>query len=405
MALTANHPNNEVIKFRTDVTYDFLRKSRLDPFMGSTSLSPIVRMSDLESDGKELRVPLVTQLVGDGVGAGTLRGNEEQIDSYGFPMWADWARNAVANNRAINKESSFSVRSTARQLLRGWARRIVRDDLVDALLSIPTSSIQSGRFGTPGNRVNGIKWSAATAGNKNSWVTANVDRVVFGSAIANYSTTFATAVGNVDSTNDKMTAAVGNLMKDAAKSTGMTAGVYNGKPKINPWMVESDSINGAGENDQEWYLCLLGSRAFRDLQADTVMTAANRDARSREGMDPTKVNPIFTGGALVYNGVIYLEIPEITQRLLLTGVGNGSIDVEPVFLLGQGALAYAMGQMPRPTTLEDGDYDFVTGLGIEAQYGVAKIAKAPLSAGASATLGTLVDWGMVTGFVSGVANA
>jgi hypothetical protein len=40
-------------------------------------------------------------------------------------------------------------------------------------------------------------------------------------------------------------------------------------------------------------------------------------------------------------------------------------------------MAYALGQMPRPTTLEDGDYDFVTGLGIEAQYGVGKIAKAP----------------------------
>jgi hypothetical protein len=75
-----------------------------------------------------------------------------------------------------------------------------------------------------------------------------------------------------------------------------------------------------------------------------------------------------------------------------------------VFLLGQGALAYALGQMPRPTQLEDGDYDFVTGMGIEAQYGVGKIAKAPLLT-ASATVGDLVDWGMVTGFVSGVANA
>jgi len=107
MALTTNHPNNEIIKFRKNVAYDFLRASRLDPFMGATSTSPIVRMSDLATDGKEIRVPLVTQLTGDGVGAGTLRGNEEQIDSYGMPMWADWARNAVANNRAVNKESSF----------------------------------------------------------------------------------------------------------------------------------------------------------------------------------------------------------------------------------------------------------------------------------------------------------
>jgi hypothetical protein len=399
MALTPNHPNNELIKFRKDVAYDFLRSSRFDPYMGDDSTSVIVRMSDLEADGKEIRVPLVTQLSGDGVGAGTLRGNEEQIDSYGMPLWADWARNAVANNRAQNKESSFSVRSTARSLLRGWSKRIVRDDLVDALLSIPTSAVQAGRLNAPGNRVNGIKWSAATAGNKNAWVTANPDRVVFGSAISNYSTTFATAVGNVDSTNDKMTAAVGSLMKDQAKQTGVdpnNPGVYNGRPKINPYMQ--------ADGDQEWYVCFVGARGFRDLKADPVMYQANRDARNREGGDPTKSNPLFTGGALVYDGVIYLEIPEITQRLLLKGVGAASIDVEPVFLCGQGALAYALGQMPRPTTLEDGDYDFITGMGIEAQYGVGKIAKAPLAAGASATVGSLVDWGMVTGFVSGVAN-
>lgn len=399
MALTSNHVNNEVIKFRKTAATDFLRKNRLDPFMGPDSTYPIVRLKDLAADGKQINIPLVTQLSGSGVGAGTLRGNEEQIDSYGFPIWADWARNAVANNRAVNKESSFSIRSTARSLLSGWSRRIVRDDLVDALLSIPTAAIQSNRLLSPGNRVNGIKWSAATAGNKNSWVTANYDRVVFGSQISNYSTTFATAVANVDSTNDKMTAAVGGLMRDLAKQSGVdpnNPGVYNGRPKITPWQQK--------DTDQEWYLGLVGDRAFRDLKADPTMYQANRDAREREGRDPTKNNPIFTGGGLVYDGVYYLNIPEITQRLLLKGVGASSIDVEPVFLLGQGALAYALGQMPRPTQLEDGDYDFVTGMGIEAQYGVGKIAKAPLNV-ASATVGDLVDWGMVTGFVSGVANA
>jgi hypothetical protein len=398
MALTSNHVNNELIKFRRTAAVDFLRKNRLDPFMGPDTTSPIVRLKDLSGDGKSINVPLVTQLAGPGVGAGTLRGNEESLDSYGFPVYADWARNAVANNRAVNKESSFSVRSTARSLLSGWSRRVVRDDLVDALLSIPTAAAQAGRLSSPGNRVNGIKWSAATAANKNSWTAANVDRVLFGSVVANYSATFATAVANVDSTNDKMTAAVGGLMRDIAKQTGVSSsnpGVYNGKPKITPWMQK--------DTDQEWYLCLLGDRAFRDLKADPTMYQANRDAREREN-SPTNKNPIFTGGGLVYDGVIYLNIPEITQRLLLTGVGAGSIDVEPVFLLGQGAMAYAIGQMPRPTQLEDGDYDFVTGMGIEAQYGVGKIAKAPQNV-ASATVGDLVDWGMVTGFVSGVANA
>jgi hypothetical protein len=391
--LTSNHTNNELIKFKRQVITDFLRRSRFDPFMGESSTNVIVRLADLEADGKQINVPLVNQLTGDGVGAGTLRGSEEQLDSYGYPLWADWGRNAVANNRAVNKESSFNVRSTARDLLRGWARRIVRDDLTDALLSIPTGAVQTGRLTSPGNRVNGIKWSAATAANKNSWTAANFDRILFGNAIGNYSATFATAILTVDSPTDKMSAAVGSLAKSLAKQSGVdpnNPGVYNGRPKITPWEIE--------ELDEELYVCFLGDRAFASLQGDPTMYQANRDARAREGA-PENTNPIFTGGALKYDGILYKNIPEITQRLLLKGAGAASVDVEPYFLCGQAALAYVMGQMPRPTTLEDGDYDFVTGLGIETQYGTGKIAKAPLLV-PGATAGDLVDWGMVTGFVA-----
>lgn len=391
--LTSNHVNNELIKFRRQVISDFLRRSRFDPFMGDTSTSVIVRMADLEANGKEINVPLVTQLAGPGVGVGTLRGNEEMMDSYGFPIWADWGRNAVANNRATNKESSFDVRSTARNLLRGWSRRIVRDDLVDALLAIPTASIQPNRFVAPGNRVNGVKWSLSTVAQQNSWVSAQFDRVLFGHQTSNYSTTMATALGNLVVATDAMTAAMGSLMKALAKQTGYDPNVpgnYNGRPRITPWEIE--------ELDEEMYVCFLGDNAFRSLQADPNMYQANRDARERES-NPTKSNPIFTGGALLYDGILYKNIPEITSRLIMNGVGSAGANVEPVFLCGQAAMAYAMGQLPRPTQLEDGDYEFITGLGIECQYGVGKIAKAP-QAVVGATAGDLVDWGMVTGFVT-----
>jgi hypothetical protein len=396
--LTSNHVNNELIKFRRQVISDFLRRSRFDPFMGESSTSVIVRLADLEADGKEINIPLVNQLTGDGVGAGTLRGNEEQMDSYGFPVWADWGRNAVANNRASNKESSFNVRSTARDLLRGWARRIVRDDLTDALSSIPTSSIQPGRLNAPGNRVNGLRWSAATTAQKNSWNVANYDRILYGAKVANYTSTVAASLLNVAVATDSMTAAIGSLAKQFAKQSGVdpsNPGTYNGRPKITPWEIE--------ELDEEMFVCFLGDRAFKSLQNDPTMFQANRDARAREG-DPTTSNPIFTGGALKYDGILYKNIPEITQRLLLKGAGAAGVDVEPYFMCGQAAMAYATGQMARPTTLEDGDYEFVTGLGIEAQYGVAKIAKAPQSV-AGATAGDLIDWGMVTGFVAAAAAA
>jgi hypothetical protein len=83
--LTTNHVNNEVIKFRRQVISDFLRRSRFDPFMGDSSTNVIVRLADLESDGKQVNVPLVNQLSGDGVGAGTLRGKEEHARQLRLP--------------------------------------------------------------------------------------------------------------------------------------------------------------------------------------------------------------------------------------------------------------------------------------------------------------------------------
>jgi hypothetical protein len=392
--LTTNHVANELIKFRREVISDFLRRSRFDPFMGDTSTSVIVRLADLETNGKEINIPLVNQMTGLGVGVGTLRGNEEMMDSYGMPVWADWARNAIANNRASNKESSFDVRSTARNLLRGWSRRIVRDDIVDTLLSIPTGTIQPNRFTSPGNRVNGIRWSQATSAQQNSWNVANSDRVIYGTRAFN--STVSTALASLVTGTDMMTAALGSKMKRLAKQTGYDPAVpgnYNGRPKITPWEIE--------ELDEEMYVAFVGDNAFASLQADANMYQANRDARQRE-TNATGTNPIFTGGALLYDGILYKNIPEITSRLILNGVGSAGANVEPVFLCGQAALAYAMGQLPRPTTLEDGDYEFIYGIGIEAQYGLAKIAKAPLTqSGAPASdLGNLVDWGMVTGFVT-----
>lgn len=389
MALSSPTTNNQLIKFRKEVIYDFLRNSRFDPYMGDDATAPIVRMRDFSADGRQVNIPLVNQLSTRGVGAGVLSGAEEQLDDYGFPIWTDYARNAVAFNKQSVKDASFDIPSAARSLLRSWAKATIRDDLVDALMTIPLASIQANRGSSTngGNRINGIKYADASAAQRNTWVTNNVDRVLFGAAIANYSTTAATALANVDSTTDKLTASAVSLMKRIAQTTSA--------PKINPWMTEG--------TDEEWYVLFVGSRTMRDLRNDSTMAQANRDARPREG-NPTASggNPIFSGGALVWDGVIIKEIPEITTRITTAApfltAGNSSIPVEPVFLLGQSAMAYGIGQMPRVTTKQDTDYDFVDGVGIEAQYGVAKIAKADFGTS------NLVDFGMVTGFFSGVAD-
>jgi hypothetical protein len=388
MATTVLNVNNALVKFKKAIAYSFLRQGRFDPYTSDSITAVIRRVRDLESNGKQINVPLVDQLRSDGVATGILSGQEEGVDNYGAPLWPSWARNAVAFDRNTKKEASINIRDAATPLLSGWTKRIRRDDMVKAFHSFPTATEQSGRLTGAGNRINGIRYSDATSTQRNNWLTANADRVLFGNATGNLvSGNYASSLANCDTTNDRMSTAIGSLAKRIARRT-----TY---PKINPFELVG--------TDQEWYVCFMGDRAFRDLSADTAMLSANRDARPRESGDVEKDNPIFSGSdTLVYGGIIYKNIPEFDDQLLITGAGASSADVAPFFLCGQSALAFVVGQMPRPTRKDETDYQFREGVGTEMQYGVGKLAKAPVDQAGS--IGTLIDWGIVTGHVAAPAD-
>lgn len=397
MALSSPNSNDTLIKFRRDIITDFYRPGRFDAFMGEASTNVIVRLSELESDGYQVNVPLVSQLASPGVGTGILNGAEEIIDDFGMPLFTDFCRNGVAWNKQKRKDASFSIDSTSRSLLRNFAKNAIKNDIVDSLLSVPTTTVQPGR-GSPangGNRVNGLRWAAASAAQRNTWSDNNADRVLYGNSLSNrVAGNAASSLANVDSTNDRLTASIVSLLKRIAQAT--TTG--GSAPAINPYMMEG--------TDEEWYVLFVGQRAMRDLRADPTMFQANRDARAREASNVTGAggNPIFSGGSLVWEGVIIKEIPEITFRYTsgpgapLSNVGASSIPVEPVFLCGQAALGFANGQVPRITGKDNTDYEFLSGVGIEAQYGIGKLAKAPTMGG------PLKDFGMVTGFVAGTPD-
>jgi hypothetical protein len=108
-------------------------------------------------------------------------------------------------------------------------------------------------------------------------------------------------------------------------------------------------------------------------------------------------NPLFTGGSLVWDGVIVREIPEIG---ILTGVGAGSIDVGPVYLCGAQAIGVAYAQRTKTTT-QVADYGFRNGVGVQEIRGIEKLI---FGSGAGDT-DDLKDHGIVTGFFAGVADA
>lgn len=382
MAVTTVQTNNKLVKYTQDINREWVREAMFSPYMGEDVTSIIRIRNELKSGGEQMNIPLVSRLTAAGRGVGTLSGNEEKIDNYGARLWLDWARNAVVTNKAEQQKDSADVFGLAKPLLSDWMKELQRDEVIAAMMALPSESAPVNLGSDAGDRVNGIRYEDATAAQRNTWNSDNSDRVLYGNATSNYNATHSTALANCDTTNDKLTAANLALLKRIA---------MNANPKIRPFKTR---------DGYEYYVAFAGSNTFRDLKAS--LETVNKDARPREGSGMDK-NPLFQDGDQIYDGVIVRQVPEISSFVTnvwttLTNAGASSARVEPVFLCGQQALALAVGQMARPTFRKEDDYGFVTGAGIEAAYGVGKLFKKPQS-------GTkLVQWGMATGFFASATD-
>jgi N4-gp56 family major capsid protein len=332
---------------------EYVRMSSYMPYMGKGSDRIIVVKYELQEEaGKTINIPLIGRLKGPGVtGTAVLDGQEESLSNYNCAISVDWRRNGVRVPKSTSYKTEIDLWGAAKPALKIWEAEKLRDDITKGFLQVITT----------GSTV--VAWDAATAGNKNTWVAANSDRVLFGKLKSNYSATFATALGNIDTTDDKCTAASMSLAKRIAKQAD---------PHIRPFMTE---------DGREYYVAFHGSRTFRDLKLDAAIVAANKDARAREGSGIDK-NPLFQDGDLIYDGVIHREVPEI-DNLCQTGSGGlggfdaqgaSSADVRPVFVCGAQAIGVVWGQEPQYQTDLAKDYKFRPGVAIEELIGVQKLA-------------------------------
>ena len=62
-------------------------------------------------------------------------------------------------------------------------------------------------------------------------------------------------------------------------------------------------------------------------------------------------------------------------------------------------MAWAIGQMQKPTFRDETDYQFIKGTGIEMAYGIGKMFKKHPKAGTA-----LKQWGVATGFFASAAD-
>ncbi|WP_422346936.1 DUF4043 family protein [Stenotrophomonas sp. DR009] len=340
---------------------EYVRANRFKRYMGTSENSIIQVKNNLtKKKGDAITINLVGALdadAGPNTGTTTLVGNEKALPNDGHKVTIGVVRDATVVNVEEEQASAFDVRDAGRQALKDLSMRYLRNDIIKALGS-----------------VQGVPYATANATQKNAWTVANVDRVLFGDAVANYSATHATALNNV-------TAAM-TLTRDTVSLLRQIA-------------QEAETVNGDGirpftyGEDEETYVLFVNSRAFRDLKKD--LETVHKDARER-----ALSNPLFTGTTSLYwDGVVIREIPEIGN---FNNTATTPIPVTPVYLCGAQALAVAWAMTTKTKLRKEDDYGFQYGVGFMELRGVEKVLWGQGTTAAK-------DWSLVTGYVSAPAAA
>lgn len=343
MATTQVLSGLELTKWRGEFAREYVRDSGFAPYMGDAATDIIHVVNDLKTDGYTIRIPLVGMLKGDGVSGNTaLSGSEEELDEYYQDISWEFYRHAVQTTKKNKKKSAVDLMGVARPLLKEWAQEKIKYQLIDSFHKM----------------TDGTRFSAADATSRNQFATKNVDRILFGKTQANYSATHATGLTAIDNTDDKLSTDLASLARFMARQAS---------PHIRPFKT--------GTQGREYFVMFCHPLGFRDLKSDTKMQNANRDARARD----VDSNPIFQDGDLIYDGIIFREIPEFYQPRqgttpnAETTFSNGTIQCGVSFLCGAQSLGFVNKQAPLPTSKAEDDYGFVDGVGIELAHGIDKL--------------------------------
>ena len=300
---------------------EYVRRSRFGGYINNTTNAIIQGYSDLEKrNGDVLNIPLFYKLGGAPVtGETPIVGNETPLDNFncGVPVNLRGKGVAITKNQSFRTE--IDIMNAAKESLTRYFGELLRDDIIEGL----------GQMVTGGDTT--VNYGLASAANRNAFAAANADRLFFG-ATSGYNATWATALGNVTSSQTCTIARMGVVKRLAMQAS----------PAITPFQVND-------EMGREYFVAFHGSRTFRDLKSSTEAQNANREARPRD----VESNPIFQDGDLIFDGVIHREVPEIDAWAAANGLdtaGNGSAPIRPVYLCGTQSVFIAYAQRPQAGT-------------------------------------------------------
>jgi hypothetical protein len=361
MASSTIHSSNQTTRFQKDVVREYVRGGRFGPYIGKTDNAIIQVNNDL----RKVSIPLVAKVGGAGKkGSSTLSGSEVALSNYAYTLQPTHYRQGVLVDNEENEKAEFDLFSEARPGLMNWAMEHKRDMIIQAMGAIEAGGVYYNYGGTEG----AYGSAAAAAANMDTWLTNNADRVVYGNVRAFTAGNHTTSLSNV-ATTETMAPAVVSLLKRVARTAS---------PLIRPVMLKGD---------EPWYVLFLGSYSFRDMRL--AMDTIHQYAAPRSLAD----NPLFTGGDLVYDGVIIKEVPDIDKFIdgdssgspwdgiwganaaSADGLDNGGGSSGRLgigFFCGAQALGFGMGKMPSFQRRKEDDYGHQNGVAVTMKHDIKK---------------------------------
>lgn len=332
----------------TKYASEYVAKSGLLPFM-SASDNAIIRVNtDLGKAGDTVNLTYFGKLKGAGKSGGeTLKGSAEALRNYSTSIKVKHVRNAVNIPEHESFRTEIDIANKARGGLKDWSAEKLRDDLLARMQDVV---IDGGldADGTP--EADSYKTLAASsAGERNAYLVANDDRILFAGAQSPVDGDFNASLATVGA-GDVLTADIVSTAKDLAETSADF--------RITPYMDKAGN---------KWFVMFVCSEGYRQLRNDDRIDAANKDARPREVED----NPLFTGGDMLWDGVIIKKITEIpvvsaTQRF--------------AGLMGANALGVAFSRKPSFRVQEE-DFGHEYGVAITEIRGQSKMSAAGVQTG------------------------
>jgi N4-gp56 family major capsid protein len=308
---------------------DAKKESYFDKFMGSGSDVPVtVNDAFTKEQGDEITVGIRMRLEGDGVEEGQiLEGNEESLKSYTCKILLHQYRHAVRDDGAMSRQRAmFSIDEESKAAIKDWM-----SEKVDALAFAALLADHEKNF---------YKTSAGVLSNA----------------------TPATAKAALSLADSKISLQMISYLKAYAKTGGARTYV-----PMRPVKVKG----------KEYFVLLVHPDVMYDLKSDTAYQQAQREAQDR-GSE----NPLFTGAAAIWDGVVIHEHESVT---IGTNAGGASVPYAKCAFFGAQALAWAWGRRPK-VIQKSFDFENENAYAIDVICGV----KRPLFN--SLTYGSLAVW-------------